>query len=136
MVKYASVGSLHISQNIKYSFNDIKKEIPQTWQDKLANFKVNDYYPAANEFYMSFNMDDSAVKPKQKIYILDVNKNDVYSMFCLKQTLQNFLVKYTLIRSKNEVVIYLDTDNKQVLKNLIEQLKIYDIDANLKEVWL
>ncbi|AJC88113.1 hypothetical protein CINS5915_04330 [Campylobacter insulaenigrae] len=136
MVKYVNIKDLHISQNVKYSFDDIKREIPQTWQDKFSNLKINDYYPAANEFYMSFNMDDSAAKPKQKFYILDVNKNDVYSMFCLKQTLQAFLIKYTLIQSKNEVVIYLDTDNKQVLKNLIERLKFYDINANLKEAWL
>ncbi|MBF7069659.1 hypothetical protein [Campylobacter volucris] len=136
MVRYVDIGDLRISQNAKYSFDELKKELPQTWQNKLSELKMNDYYPAANEFYMSFNMDDSVVKPKQKFYLLDVNKNDVYSMFCLKQTLQAFFIKYTLTQSKNEVTIYLDTDNEKVLKTLIEQLKIYDINANLREVWL
>ncbi|TXE89088.1 hypothetical protein FPD38_02180 [Campylobacter volucris] len=136
MVRYVDIGDLRISQNAKYSFDQLKKELPQTWQNKLSELKMNDYYPAANEFYMNFNMDDSVVKPKQKFYLLDVNKNDMYSMFCLKQILQAFFVKYTLTQSKNEVKIYLDTDNEKVLKTLIEQLKIYDINAKLKEVWL
>ncbi|EAK9877361.1 hypothetical protein IO406_000987 [Campylobacter lari] len=136
MVRYVSVGNLPISQNIKYSFDEIKKELPQTWQDKLSNLKVNDFSPAVNEFYMSFNMDDSVVKPKQKFYMLDVNKNDVYSMFCLKQTLHSFFIKYTLTQSKDEVAIYLDTNNEKVLNALIDKLKIYNINAKLKEVWL
>ncbi|AJC86661.1 hypothetical protein [Campylobacter sp. RM16704] len=136
MVRYLDIGNLSISQNVKYSFDEIKKELPQTWQDKFSNFKINDFSPAANEFYMSFNMDDSVVKPKQKFYMLDINKNDVYSMFCLRQTLHSFFIKYTLTQSKNEVVIYLDTNNEKTLNALIDKLKIYDINAKLKEVWL
>ncbi|AJC85117.1 hypothetical protein FPD46_05495 [Campylobacter peloridis] len=136
MVRYVKIEELPISQNIKYSFDEIKKELPQTWQDKFSNLKINDFSPAANEFYMSFNMDDTIVKPKQKFYILDIDKNDVYSMFCLKQTLHSFLIKYTLTQSKNEVLIYLDTNNEKVLNTLVDKLKIYNINAKLKEVWL
>lgn len=136
MVRYLDIKKINISQTINYSFDEIKNELPKTWQDKLSSMKLADFAPSANEYYMSFNIDDSVVKPKEKVYALKIDKNDVYSMFCLKQTLQSFFIKYTLTQSRDGVVVYLDTNNEKVLQTLIDRLKIYSINANLKEIQL
>ena len=109
---------------------------PLQWQDKLAKLKAKDYAPAAEYFSMVFTPDTSAFAPKNKYYQLLIDKNDIYSLFCLKQTLNFFEVKYSLIHTGEETKIFLDTDNKTLLEDIKKRLLVYDIHTEIKEIWL
>lgn len=109
---------------------------PLEWQDKLAKLKAKDYAPAAEYFSMVFTPDRSAFVPKSKYYQLLIDKNDIYSLFCLKQTLNFFEVKYSLIHTGEETEIFLDTDNKTLLEDIKKRLLVYDIHTEIKEIWL
>lgn len=116
------------SSNLSYT--------PLDWQDKLANLKTKDYAPATEYFSMVFTPDRSTFVPKSKYYQLLVDKNDIYSLFCLKQTLNFFEVKYSLIHTGEETEIFLDTDNKTLLEDIKKRLLVYDIHTEIKEIWL
>ncbi|ENH5353769.1 hypothetical protein ABV837_000043 [Campylobacter upsaliensis] len=108
----------------------------KTWQQELAMWPVKDFTPAAEQFRLYFDADTSELKEKNKYYQLIINKYDIYSMFCLKQTLDSFKVKYFLLKSIESPEIFLDTDNQKLIEEIIKELKKYKINTQAKEIWL
>lgn len=119
-----------INQNTEKQIQD------PTWQEELAKWPTRDFTPAAEQFTLYFDADTSELKEKSKYYQLVVNKYDVYSMFCLRQTLNSFNVKYFLLKSSESPEIFLDTDNKNLIDDIIKELKKYKINTEAKEIWL
>ncbi|EAH6259871.1 hypothetical protein HL733_000230 [Campylobacter upsaliensis] len=108
----------------------------KTWQQELAMWPVKDFTPAAEQFRLYFDADTSELKEKNKYYQLIINKYDIYSMFCLRQTLDSFKVKYFLLKSIESSEIFLDTDNQKLIEEIIKELKKYKINTQAKEIWL
>ncbi|ELU9597343.1 hypothetical protein R0U48_001298 [Campylobacter upsaliensis] len=108
----------------------------KTWQQELAMWSVKDFTPAAEQFRLYFDADTSELKEKNKYYQLIINKYDIYSMFCLRQTLDSFKVKYFLLKSIESPEIFLDTDNQKLIEEIIKELKKYKINTQAKEIWL
>lgn len=107
-----------------------------TWQEELAKWPVRNYSPAAEEFNMYFDADTSTLREKKKYFQLIIDENDVYSMFCLRQTLNSFKIKYFLLNSGKSPEIFLDTNDSNLLEDIINELKKYQINTQVKEVWL
>ncbi|TQR34603.1 hypothetical protein DMB92_01165 [Campylobacter sp. MIT 99-7217] len=116
------------------SLEDTQRK-PQ-WQDKFISLSSKDYSPATQRYSMSFHVDKSGLEPKSKFYQLIVDKNDLYSLFCLKQTLNAFSVKYNLTHVDKNTEIFLDTDNITLLESIQKELKKYNINTQVKEIWL
>lgn len=108
----------------------------KTWQQELAKWPVKDFTPVAEQFRLYFDADTSELKEKNKYYQLIINKYDIYSMFCLRQTLDSFKVKYFLLKSIESPEIFLDTDNQKLIEEIINELKKYKINTQAKEIWL
>ena len=85
---------------------------------------------------MNFSVDASMFRPKNKYYQLSIDKNDVYSMFCLKQTLNSYQIKYALTHTRESTDIFLETDKQALVDEIIARLKHYEINAKFTEVWL
>ncbi|ARJ56528.1 hypothetical protein [Campylobacter cuniculorum] len=107
-----------------------------TWQEELAQWPKRDFIPATEKFSLYFDADTSELKEKNKYFQLIINKYDVYSMFCLRQILNSFNVKYFLLKSDESPEIFLDTGNKNLIEDIIEELKKYKINTEVKEIWL
>ncbi|EAJ0750653.1 hypothetical protein ACAR72_000936 [Campylobacter jejuni] len=107
-----------------------------SWQEELAKWPTRDFTPAAEKFTLYFDADTSELKEKNKYYQLIVGKYDIYSMFCLRQTLNSFNVKYFLLKSGDSPEIFLDTGNEKLIDDIIKELKKYKINTEVKEIWL
>ncbi|ECL3806527.1 TPA: hypothetical protein R5723_001440 [Campylobacter jejuni] len=107
-----------------------------SWQEELAKWPTRDFTPAAEKFTLYFDADTSELKEKNKYYQLIVGKYDIYSMFCLRQTLNSFNVKYFLLKSSDSLEIFLDTGNEKLIDDIIKELKKYKINTEVKEIWL
>ncbi|MDO4674258.1 hypothetical protein [Campylobacter sp.] len=132
-------NSSFLPQFIKEANSTILPSVTQkitTWQQELAMWPVRDFTPAAQQFQLYFNADTSELKEKNKYYQLTINKYDIYSIFCLKQTLNAFNVKYFLLKSTDSPEIFIDTDNKKLIEEIIIELKKYKINTEAKEIWL
>lgn len=127
-----------LAQNPKTSFEEKQNQDEEkpTWQERLSRMKPKDYTPAAERFSMVFEVDTSIFRSKSKYYQLIIDKNDVYSMFCLKQTLNSYQVKYSLMRTTEATEIFLETDKQALIDEIIARLKYYEINAKFEEVWL
>ena len=137
LVKFASVNfSQPTEKNITSEQNITKNTAgSENWINELATIKKKDYVLPVNEIFIEYNR-PKIEKPKITAYELLIDKNDIYSMFCLMQTLRNSEVDFTVVRDGAKSQIFLNTQDSRLLQNIILQLRVYDIHSSVREVKL
>ena len=137
LVKFASVNfSQTTEKNITNEQNITKNAAgSENWINELATIKKKDYVLPVNEIFIEYNR-PKIEKPKITAYELMIDKNDIYSMFCLMQTLRNSEVDFTVVRDGAKSQIFLNTQDSKLLQNIILQLRVYDIHSSVREVKL
>ena len=137
LVKFASVNFSQIPENNITNEQNITKSTAssENWINELATIKKKDYVLPVNEIFIEYNR-PKIEKPKITAYELLIDKNDIYSMFCLMQTLRNSEVDFTVVRDGAKSQIFLNTQDSRLLQNIILQLRVYDIHSSVREVKL
>ena len=137
LVKFASVNfSQTAEKNITNEQNITKNTAgSENWINELATIKKKDYVLPVNEIFIEYNR-PKIEKPKITAYELLIDKNDIYSMFCLMQTLRNSEVDFTVVKDGAKSQIFLNTQDSRLLQNIILQLRVYDIHSSVREVKL
>lgn len=136
-VKSSVASPIEISKAIDENIEVIKNKITNnSWYWKLADSNNNDFFLISNELYIHFDLQDSGNLSKKKFYKLNIDKNDKYSLFCVKQTISNLNLKYFMINNKKTSQIVLDTSNISLLHYLVDNLKNYNISSNFEEIWI
>ena len=137
LVKFASVNFSQIPENNITNEQNISKNTAgsENWINELATIKKKDYVLPVNEIFIEYNR-PKIEKPKITAYELLIDKNDIYSMFCLMQTLRNSEVDFTVVRDGAKSQIFLNTQDSKLLQNIILQLRVYDIHSSVREVKL
>ena len=137
LVKFASVNFSQTTEKNITSEQNITKNTAgsENWINELATIKKKDYVLPVNEIFIEYNR-PKIEKPKITAYELMIDKNDIYSMFCLMQTLRNSEVDFTVVRDGAKSQIFLNTQDSKLLQNIILQLRVYDIHSSVREVTL
>ena len=137
LVKFASVNFIQIPENNITNEQNITKNTAssENWINELATIKKKDYVLPVNEIFIEYNR-PKIEKPKITAYELMIDKNDIYSMFCLMQTLRNSEVDFTVVKDGAKSQIFLNTQDSKLLQNIILQLRVYDIHSSVREVKL
>ena len=137
LVKFASVNfSQTTEKNITNEQNITKNTAgSENWINELATIKKKDYVLPVNEIFIEYNR-PKIEKPKITAYELMIDKNDIYSMFCLMQTLRSSEVDFTVVKDGAKSQIFLNTQDSRLLQNIILQLRVYDIHSSVREVKL
>ncbi len=137
LLKSADGKNLQIADIIDENITSFKTSIKNnTWYSNLAKDSTKDFQPISNELYIHFELQDTSNLSKKKFYKLNIDKNDSYSLFCVKQTINNLKLKYFLINNKKYSQIVIDTNNTSLLHYLIENLKNYKIKSDFEEIWI
>lgn len=137
LFKFASVNFSQTTEKNITSEQNITKNTAgsENWINELATIKKKDYVLPVNEIFIEYNR-PKIEKPKITAYELMIDKNDIYSMFCLMQTLRNSEVDFTVVRDGAKSQIFLNTQDSRLLQNIILQLRVYDIHSSVREVKL
>ena len=137
LVKFASVNFSQIPENNITNEQNITKNTAssENWINELATIKKKDYVLPVNEIFIEYNR-PKIEKPKITAYELMIDKNDIYSMFCLMQTLRSSEVDFTVVKDGAKSQIFLNTQDSKLLQNIILQLRVYDIHSSVREVKL
>ena len=137
LVKFASVNFSQTTEKNITSEQNITKSTAssENWINELATIKKKDYVLPVNEIFIEYNR-PKIEKPKITAYELLIDKNDIYSMFCLMQTLRNSEVDFTVVKDGAKSQIFLNTQDSRLLQNIILQLRVYDIHSSVREVKL
>jgi len=125
------------------SYIDVEKNVPLSLENSVTKLKpdkiwLNHFsqterlgfsYPV-NEVYVKIDLDEKI--NRTITYRLSASLLDPYQIFCLKEELKHYKLKYYLKQdSKNmELLIYSQNVNK--LNNLVSVLKNYKISATVK----
>ena len=105
-----------------------------SWIGEMANLAPKKYALASNEIFIEFKDESKTVL--KTAYQLVIDKNDIYSMFCLTQTLKNIPVDFSVVKENSQNLIYINTQDGGVLDRVINELKAYDIRSTFKEIKL
>ena len=137
LFKFASVNFSQTTEKNITSEQNITKNTAgsENWINELATIKKKDYVLPVNEIFIEYNR-PKIEKPKITAYELMIDKNDIYSMFCLMQTLRNSEVDFTVVKDGAKSQIFLNTQDSKLLQNIILQLRVYDIHSSVREVKL
>ena len=137
LVKFASVNFSQTTEKNITSEQNITKNTAgsENWINELATIKKKDYVLPVNEIFIEYNR-PKIEKPKITAYELLIDKNDIYSMFCLMQTLRSSEVDFTVVKDGAKSQIFLNTQDSRLLQNIILQLRVYDIHSSVREVKL
>ena len=137
LVKFASVNFSQTTEKNITSEQNITKNTAgsENWINELATIKKKDYVLPVNEIFIEYNR-PKIEKPKITAYELMIDKNDIYSMFCLMQTLRSSEVDFTVVKDGAKSQIFLNTQDSRLLQNIILQLRVYDIHSSVREVKL
>lgn len=138
LYKYADVNlKAPAPADLKISQNNEEQNLsggPASWVGEMANLAPKKYALASNEIYVEFkDVSKSVIKTA---YQLMIDKNDIYSMFCLTQTLKNIPVDFSVVKENSQNLIYINTQDNGVLNRVINELKAYDIRSTFKEIKL
>ena len=137
LVKFASVNFSQTTEKNMTNEQNITKNTAgsENWINELATIKKKDYVLPVNEIFIEYNR-PKIEKPKITAYELMIDKNDIYSMFCLMQTLRSSEVDFTVVKDGAKSQIFLNTQDSKLLQNIILQLRVYDIHSSVREVKL
>ena len=137
LVKFASVNFSQTTEKNMTNEQNITKSTAgsENWINELATIKKKDYVLPVNEIFIEYNR-PKIEKPKITAYELLIDKNDIYSMFCLMQTLRSSEVDFTVVKDGAKSQIFLNTQDSKLLQNIILQLRVYDIHSSVREVKL
>ena len=137
LVKFASVNFSQIPENNITNEQNITKNTAssENWINELATIKKKDYVLPVNEIFIEYNR-PKIEKPKITAYERLIDKNDIYSMFCLMQTLRKSEVDFTVVKDGAKSQIFLNTQDSKLLQNIILELRVYDIHSSVREVKL
>ncbi len=109
-----------------------KSNKKKDWVGELANMPKTEYILPTNQIYIHYSYPIQS--DTKTAYELIVDKSDIYSMFCIKQTLYNENVDFTIVKDGNLNKVFLNTSDSKLLQDIILKLKSYDINSNVIEV--
>ena len=138
LYKYAEVNLKEPAPvELKISQNGEERNLTArqtSWVGEMANLAPKNYALASNEIFIEFK--DKSKATAKSAYQLMIDKNDIYSMFCLTQTLKNIPVDFSVVNEKSQNLIYINTQDSGILNRIIKELKAYDIHSTFKEIKL
>jgi len=103
----------------------VKQE--KIWLDSFSKLQREGYFYPVNEVYVKINLTEKITKTIT--YKLSAKLVDPYQLFCLKEELKNYKLKYYLKKDKMNIDLFIYSHNVDKLKNLVKVLKNYNISA-------
>ncbi|KEA45583.1 hypothetical protein CR66_07070 [Campylobacter mucosalis] len=135
LYKFANSDTASLSNDTTTTYQskeNLTKEQQTSWVKDLAGLGKKEYVLPVNEIFIHYKRKNK--EPQKTAYQLFIDKNDVYSMFCLTQTLKDSNVDFTIIKDGVKSQIFLNTQDSELLQKIILKLRKYDIDTSVTEV--
>lgn len=99
------------------------------WMDRFSKSEQLGYFYPVNEIYIQADFNKKIVK--QTIYRLSAQLQDAYKLFCLKQELNRYELRYYLKKEQKGVDLLIYSKDLAKLDHLLETLKTYNIKATI-----
>ncbi|NPA54795.1 MAG: hypothetical protein GXO40_00330 [Epsilonproteobacteria bacterium] len=97
----------------------------------LANTPSGDLFPA-KELYLKVNLD--FISKTHILYQTVINNLDKYTLFGIEQILQMNNIKYSIIKLKDDLKLFVNFTDVAQAKQIQQIFKSYNFDVKLKRV--
>lgn len=109
---------------------ETKKSIEKSWLTHFSKSERSGYSYPVNEIYVKVDLDEKITK--SITYKLSANIQDPYQLFCLKEELNNYNLKYFFKKDSKGIDLLIYSQNVNKLNNLVKVLKNYKIIARVE----
>jgi len=99
------------------------------WIERFSKQDKEGYFYPVTEISIEIDLKDPP--KKTTIYQLKAGDLDPYQLFCLKEVLKQYKVKYMFEQKKDEMKLVIYSKNVSQLKNIVKTLKNYAINATI-----
>ena len=128
---YINISSVNIKEKKEFIKKKIEPKEENSIVRLLANTKVKDIFPA-KELYLKIDLKSI---PKTKIlYQIVIKKLDKYKLFGIEQILELNNIRYSIIKSKNDLKLFINFDKKSQAIKIKRLFKSYNFNIELKKV--
>ena len=115
---------------LSYQETTKQKNVEKSWIDHFSKSKKLGYSYPVNEIYLKVDLNEKITKTIT--YKLSANIQDPYQLFCLKEELDHYKMKYFLKKDKYGVDLLIYSRNVNKLNDLVKVLKNYKINAQVE----
>ncbi len=105
----------------------VPKKQEKTWLNHFSKSERLGYFYPVNEVYVRVDLDEKIIKTIT--YKLSAKLLDPYQLFCLKEELQRYKLKYYLKKDRQGVDLLIYSQDVNKLNMLVKVLKNYKIKA-------
>ncbi len=130
------VNNVNKINKIEKKESSIAQNSLNSWAKKLSNYKKTDYILPVNDFFIRIKSNKKEQKIAKnrvhKIFRLLIPNLNNYSMFCIFRILDNTKLPYTIEKNYEKSEIYIDAKNSVYLKNILLNLKKYNIKSKIE----
>ena len=131
IITYINISSVNIKEKKEVFPETIEKKEENSIVKLLANSKIKNIFPA-KELYLKIDLN---YIPKPKIlYQVIIDKLDKYKIFGIEQILDLNYVKYSIIKTQNDLQLFINFDKKSQANKIKKIFKSYNFDIKLKKV--
>jgi len=131
IVVYIKISNVNINQQKIPEKQKIEKIETNPILKVLADTKIENIFPA-KELYLKVNLD---YIPKTKIlYQTIINKLNKYQIFGIEQILELNNIRYSIIKSENNLKLFVNFDKKSDAIKIQNLFKNYGFNVKLKRV--
>ena len=104
----------------------------ESWLSSFFKSKKQSFAYPVNEIYVKVDLNEKITNTIR--YELSTISLDPYQLFCLKEELKRYKLKYFFKKSNAQIELFIYSKNKSKLTSLIKDLKKYKISAKIKEI--
>ncbi|HIP55150.1 MAG TPA: hypothetical protein EYH11_06730 [Sulfurimonas autotrophica] len=108
----------------------VLKKPEKLWLNHFSKSERLGYFYPVNEVYVTLDLNEKITKTIT--YKLSANIQDPYQLFCLKEELERYKLKYFLRKDKEGIDLLIYSQKVDKLKKLVNVLKNYKIKAHLE----
>ncbi len=104
----------------------------EKWIERLSEHEDEGYFYPVTEIVVEVDLKEPP--KKTTIYQLKAGELDPYQLFCLKEVLKQYKVKYMFEQNEEETKLIVYSENLSQLKNIVKTLKNYAINARIIKI--
>lgn len=108
----------------------VLKKPEKLWLNHFSKSERLGYFYPVNEVYVTLDLNEKITKTIT--YKLSAKIQDPYQLFCLKEELDRYKLKYFLKKDKEGIDLLIYSQKVDKLKKLVNVLKNYKIKAHLE----
>ena len=122
---------------------DEKADIPQAqqlpsipsrdkWIERFSEHENEGYFYPVTEIFVEVDLKE--LPKKTTTYQLKAGDLDPYQIFCLKEVLQQYQLKYMFEQNRSDVKLIIYSKDLDQLKSIVKSLKNYAINASIVKI--